>query len=206
MKTLKDYFPDSLNGSGLFSAIANIEWFPGLSQSDFDTYFYLRVGEKIGKENILDLYTDSTGKVTGDKLQALAKLIYSINIVNWRNIYRDMTAEYNPIENTDFTETIKDKTDSTGKVESESSSNASNDRYGFNSSTSVHDTKGDTSAESSTDSETHGTYEREYRKHGNIGVQTAGEIITKDLPIWLTNRIADHFISDICDLIALSIY
>lgn len=215
-KTLNDYFPDSITGSGLFTEIAKIEWFNGLTPSDFDTYFALTVGDKKARA-ILDKFTDSDGHVTGTKLTSLAKVIYNINFISWRNIYRDLTVKYNPIENTDFVETIKDKSSNTGKVEvdstggSERDINQYNNRYAFNSSSASperHDVNTDvdtTTANSTTESASDGTYEREYRKHGNIGVTTNAQMITSDLEVW-KNKCADYFIRDICDIIALSIY
>lgn len=215
-KKLKDYFPDAIAGEGLFTEIANIEWFAGLSPSAFDTYFALTAGDKIAR-SILDNYADAEGHITGDKLKALAKVIYNINIISWRNIYRDLTVKYNPIENTDFVETIKDKSTSTGETSSKSEASSErgdeNDanRYGFNSSEPAperHDTSmgsDSSSGSSSASTSTEGTYDREYRKHGNIGVTTNAQMITSDLEVW-KNKCADYFIRDICDLIALSIY
>ena len=219
MKTLKEYFPASLEGTGIFTEIAKTEWFPGMDPAACDTYFYLRCGNKNGFEELLNNFVDSSGHVTGDKLTKLAKVIYNTYIINWRNIYRDLTAQYNPIENTDYVETTKEKTLSTAESSSssegsnENSNSNANDKYAFNSSTQPqHDTASTgsstdtTSASSETSSEGNTDFEREFRRHGNIGVQTAGEIITRDLPIWLGETITDHFISDICNLIALSIY
>ena len=215
MKTLKEYFPTSLTGEGLFTEIAKIEWFPGLDPSNFDTYFALTAGDKIGRE-ILDKFTNDDGIITGTKLTDLAKVIHNINAISWRNYYRDLTVEYNPIENTDFVEMIKDKSTNSGEAGSESSASAENDinnynnRYGFNSSAAAperHDVNTNVGTSGSTESSTsssEGTYEREYRKHGNIGVTNA-QMITSDLEVW-RNKIADLFIRDICDLIALSIY
>lgn len=215
-KKLKDYFPDAIAGEGLFTEIANIEWFAGLSPSAFDTYFALTAGDKIAR-SILDNYADAEGHITGDKLKALAKVIYNINIISWRNVYRDLTVTYNPIENTDFVETIKDKSTSTGETSSKSEASSErgdeNDanRYGFNSSEPAperHDTStgsDSSSGSSSASTSTEGTYDREYRKHGNIGVTTNAQMITSDLEVW-KNKCADYFIRDICDLIALSIY
>ena len=215
-KKLKDYFPDAIAGDGLFSEIANIEWFAGLSPSAFDTYFALTAGDKIAR-SILDNYADADGHITGDNLKALAKVIYNVNIISWRNIYRDLTVKYNPIENTDFVETIKDHSSSSGETSSESeasgenSSETDNSRYGFNSSTAAPERKDEisgsdsSSGSSSASTSTEGTYEREYRKHGNIGVTTNAQMITSDLEVW-KNKCADYFIRDICELIALSIY
>lgn len=215
-KTIKEYFPSAISGEGLFTEIAKIEWFAGLSPSAFDTYFALKVGDKIGR-NILDAFVNDDGIITGEKLTELAKIIYNVNIISWRNVYRDLTVTYNPIENTDFVETIKDHSTSSGETSSESeasgenSSETDNNRYGFNSSEAAPERKDEisgsdsSSGSSSASTSTKGTYEREYRKHGNIGVTTNAQMITSDLEVW-KNKCADYFIRDICELIALSIY
>ena len=208
MKTLKDYFPHAIEGNGIFTEIAKIEWFEGLDPKSFDTYFAIKVGDKTAS-NTLSVFISENGIVEGAKLTTLAKTIYNINKISWKNIYRDLTVEYNPIENTDYTETIKEKgngsTESTGL--NTSSATTSNNKYAFNSQTAVPDTiiGTQTSDSAGATTETETANERELRKHGNIGTVTNGEIITKDLSVW-EYKIADKFIKDICDIIALSIY
>ncbi|MBO7733426.1 MAG: hypothetical protein J6S67_12750 [Methanobrevibacter sp.] len=215
-KTLKDIFPTAIDGNGIFTEIAKIEWFEGLDQASFDEYFILTVGDKIAA-NKMQFFIDSDGHCTGDKLTKLAHIIWNVNCISWRNIYRDLTVQYNPIENTDYTETLKEKATSSGDASTEStgsgggSSTVNNDKFGFNSSPAVHDTVIGTSEESSstantaTETSNENNVDRTIRKHGNIGSITNAEIITKDLTVW-QNKIADRFIQDICDIIALSIY
>ena len=61
-KELKDYFPDAITGDGIFSAISQISWFPGVGPSQLDTYFMLMHGEKLGSQ-MLDQFTDENGEV-----------------------------------------------------------------------------------------------------------------------------------------------
>ena len=51
-----------------------------------------------------------------------------------------------------------------------------------------------------------GTYERELRKHGNIGVVTNAQMISSDIDVWKLNNFYDILCSDICKVIALSIF
>ena len=215
-KTLNDYIPSMLTGAGLFTEIAKVEWFPGLDPAAFDTYMALTAGEKIGRK-MLDLYSNDDGVVTGTNLTALAKMIFAVNAISWRNIYRDLTVEYNPIENTDFYETINDKSTGSGTVVNDTDvsykpgSVATNKRSGLGSETLVNDSSTTMSGTDKTENDStvtnnnSGTYERELHKHGNIGVTTNAQMINSDLEVW-RNKIADLFIKDICDLIALSIY
>lgn len=216
MKTLNDYFPQAIEGNGIFTEIAKIEWFEGLDPKSFDMYFSLKCGDKFGATTLKPFLSEND-IVEGAKLTKLAKLIYNINKISWKNIYRDLTVEYNPIENTDYIETVKEKGTSTGSGSTESSgSNGStgtttNNKYAFNSATAVPDTiignQTSDTASATTETETQGQTEneKELRKHGNIGVVTNADMIISDLSVW-QNKIADLFIKDICDIIALSIY
>ena len=124
--------------------------------------------------------------------------------------------EYNPIENTDFIETIKEHTDSEGNVDTSSSASAqasnstSNNRYGFNSSTAVGDTatsssgSNSSSGSSSTDTDNTVDHTSEHRKHGNIGVTTSQQMLQSELDIARFNivqQITDLFLQEFCIMI-----
>lgn len=108
-KTLNTYFPDGLSGDGIFSAISQISWFPNVQPAALDTYFMLKHGEKLASK-VCDKFADDEGHITGIKLNALANVIHNAYITNWEHEYKTLTVEYNPIENTDFVETITDTT------------------------------------------------------------------------------------------------
>ena len=215
-KTLKEIFPNALEGNGLFTEIAKIEWFEGLSPAAFDTYFFMQVGDRLAA-NKMQFFVNSDGVCEGENLTKLAKVIFNINRISWRNIYRDLTAEYNPIENTDYVETLKETANSNGEAATESTgfggstTTTTGSKYGFNSTEAVPDTiaetidSNSTTANTATTTDNTNTVERELRKHGNIGTVSNSEIIQMDLELW-KNKIADKFIKDICDIIALSIY
>ena len=207
-KTLNDYFPSAILGNGLFTAIAKEHWYPDISPAAFDTYFCLMAGEKLGAK-VLEKFTDDEGEITGNNLNKLAKIILNINMNSWDHVYKTLTVEYNPIENTDYVETIKDKTGNVRTLDTENVTDGTNagNVFGFDSSTAVGDNSTDidnTVTDSGTISD-EGSYEREFRRHGNIGVTTNAQMISSDLLVW-QNKFADIMISDICDIIALSIY
>lgn len=273
-KTLNTYFPDALSGDGIFTAISQISWFPNVVPAHVDTYFMLKHGEKIASK-VCDKFADEDGHITGAKLNALANVIHNAYINNWEHIYKTMTVEYNPIDNTDFIETIKDKTHkdtegnnvttgkmsvsndstTTGSFENENvttgSVNVSGEVNvaGFDSATTVpasdsssttdysagdtpvtvtnttdYGTENDNpltvSSTATTDYGTKtgtpltvdntgsedGTYERELRKHGNIGITEVSTMIQHDLDVWQLNNFYDILCKDICKVIALSIY
>lgn len=163
LKTVKEYLP--ITGDGLFTAFANPVWAVVLpNAAELDNYFFLRYGDRISNK-LLDFYADD-GVVSGDKLIALSKMIYSINDKRWEHLFGAYMAEYNPIENTDFIETITDvnintkviDTDSTadntitinGTVTTTGSNSSGTNVYGFNSVAAVGDTEATGSATGST--------------------------------------------------------
>ena len=156
IKQLSDYFP--IDKEGIFTAFINPVWVVDLPDSEeLDTYFMLNYGEKLGNK-LVDFYADDTdGTVKGDKLYALAKMVYNLNSVKWSHLYDVYKAEYNPIENTDFVETINNTGFVDSRTTGESTANGSantatngsttgnntsdSDVYGFNSATAVGDSK-----------------------------------------------------------------
>lgn len=209
-KELKDYFPDGITGDGIFSAISQISWFPGVGPSQLDTYFMLMHGEKLGSK-MLDQFTDENGEVKGDKLKALAKVIHNAYITNWEHEFKTLTVEYNPIENTDYVETYTGSASGTAGGSNVESGGVSteNDRYGLGSSAAAHDNKSTTTFNNHTttlSSTSSGSDQHEIHKHGNIGVTTNAQMITSDIEAWQLNKFYDILCKDICDVITLSIF
>lgn len=248
-KTISTYFPEGLEGNGIFTAISQITWFPNVQPAALDTYFMLKHGEKLASK-VCDKYADDEGHITGNKLNALANVIHSAYITNWEHEYKTLTVEYNPIENTDFIETIKDKThkdtegnnvttgkmtvgntstttgeytttnetnvagfDSTVNVPAADSSATAN--YGTDQgnpltvsyeSTSDYGTKDGTPLTVDNTGSEDVTYEREYKKHGNIGITEVSTMMQHDIDVWQLNKFYDILCMDICKIIALSIY
>ena len=154
MKTLNEYF--DVSSIGLFSAFNNPVWVNSFQDaSGLDLYFYMRYGDRIGNK-FLDMFTDTDGEVKGNNLTKLADLIYLVNAKKWEHLYKAFMAEYNPIENTDFTEIITEATGNTRVVDSDGTSSGTasttssatssgtnsgaNNKFGFNSSAAVGDT------------------------------------------------------------------
>lgn len=209
-KELKDYFPDGITGDGIFSAISQISWFPGVGPSQIDTYFMLMHGEKLGSK-MLDQFTDENGEVKGDKLKALAKVIHNAYITNWEHEFKTLTVEYNPIENTDYVETYTGSASGTagGSNVETGGMSTENDTYGLGSSTAAHDNKSTTTFNNHTttlSSTSSGSDQHEIHKHGNIGVTTNAQMITSDIEAWQLNKFYDILCKDICDVITLSIF
>lgn len=184
--------------------------------TELDTYFILRYGDRIASK-VLEYYENDQGQVTGDDLTALANMVYNINKVKWQHLFDIYNTEYDPAENTDYIETFKEHSDSTGHSESSSGityqpgSTATNKRSGFNSSSMVNDSSTTMSGSDQTDNEgeadTNGTVDHnsELRKHGNIGTVDVTDMLRKSANFWKWSFI-DSVCKDICDIIALSIY
>lgn len=215
-KELKDYFPDAVTGDGIFKAISNISWFPGVKPAAVDTYFILMNGEKLGSK-ILEAFADSDGIIRGDKLKALATMIHNKYITNWEHEYKTLTVTYNPIENMDYVETYKGSaTGTSGGTTTEGGKlKTSTSRGGLGSTTPALDSEivqefapdGESSARKTTVSgNSSGSDEHEIRKHGNIGVTTNAQMIVSDIDVWKLNNFYDILCKDICDVIALSIF
>ena len=179
MKKLSDYLP--ITGTGLFTAFNNPIWATAFQDStELDTYFYLRYGDRIGNK-LIDNFANDSGVVASTKLNELATLVYSINSKKWEHLFKVYNADYNPIENTDFIETISDVDTNTKNIDTSTSnrrisdidtcssgsattnSNGSNNgtttgasnKFGFNSSTAVGDTTSSgTNADTTTASST----------------------------------------------------
>ena len=213
-KELKDYFPDGITGSGIFTAIANISWFPGVKPANVDTYFMLMHGEKLASK-ALDNFTNDDGVVTGDKLKALAQMIHNKYIVNWEHEYKTLTVKYNPIENTDYVETYKGSASgkSGGTTTEGGKITTATKISGLGSSSLVNDSEttqdfapGNDPRKTTVSGTSSGSDQHEIRKHGNIGVTTNAEMIRSDIDVWKLNNFYDILCKDICDIIALSIF
>ena len=213
-KELKDYFPDGIIGNGIFTAISNISWFPGVKPAQLDTYFMLMHGEKLASK-VLDNFTNEDGIIEGDNIKKLAQMIHNTYITNWEHEYKTLTVEYNPIENTDYIETYKGSASGTagGTATDSGKVTTSNDTYGFNSSSPVHESSsttefgtGNDARKTTTSSTSSGSDQHEIRKHGNIGVTTNAQMIESDIDVWKLNNFYDILCSDICKIIALSIF
>ena len=209
-KEVKEYFPDAVTGDGLFKAISNISWFPGIKPGSVDTYFVLMHGEKLASK-FLDTFADDDGIVTGDKLKSLATIIHNKYINNWEHEYKTLTVQYNPIENTDYVETYKGSASGTSGGSTTEGGKVINDisKGGLGSTTPVLDSKNETSFDqrvTTVSGTSGGTDEHEIRKHGNIGVTTNADMISSDLDVWKLNNFYDILCKDICDIIALSIF
>lgn len=161
-KKLVDFFPDILTGGGIFTALQSypVPWIDDVTGATLDTeYFFNISGQKTPSPLVRKLA--STGALTTENVQTLARVLYSMFSVPWAKQYATLSAQYDPISNYDMTETetttgtdsntvtntgtqTTARTGTQGTVTAETTTGTGSDNgesgvYGFNSSTAVGD-------------------------------------------------------------------
>ena len=114
MKTINDLIPSMKTGSGIFSAITAPVWaevFPDASQ--LDIYFAANYGRK-HPTYYLEAFTNAQGIVTGEDLSDLANAIYTMREKEWEQLFKILTADYDPMENTQVTESVAETRSGSG--------------------------------------------------------------------------------------------
>lgn len=208
-KELKDYFPEGINGNGIFTAISNITWFPGVNPTEIDIYFIMREGDRLGSK-YLENFANEEGVVEGDKLQTLAKILHNAFIKNWQHEYKALTKDYDPSGNIDYVETYKGKAKGNSGGSTTQSGNVVNeqDTAGLGSSAYANDNKSTTTynaVKNAVTSNSSGEDEHTLTKKGNNGNDIPG-MLDKDIRFWDKNKFYDLLCKDISETIALSIY
>lgn len=288
LRTINEVIPTMKTGSGLFSAFDNPMWSDLFTASSLDIFFAGTYGQKYISP-YTDLFVSEDGKISSEDLTSFASAIYEIRATEWSRLLNDLMSEYNPIENTDVTETVAEmrsgsgtngntrtlntttttgntrtlntRTDvanaGTATTEATSATNSSentttsgsNDEtvFGFDSVTAVgkggntsantsavqradnttnESTASTTSSSYTTDTGTVGdsgssadtgtitdsgtnssseTLSKTFNKHGNIGIQTAVDMLSADTAFWKWSFVK-AICEDICEIIALDVY
>lgn len=243
--TIIDLIPQMKNGVGFFSKFNDPVWSEDFTNtSGLDIYFAMTYGQKHAAP-FLTFYEGEDGTISNEDLTTLATIIYSMRANEWSKLYAALKAEYNPVENTDVTESIADtravnttagntrtlNTQNTNagtgsvNVSATGSGSSDNDVYGFDSATAVgaSETSDSTQSSSATQTATNNTstdtgtitdagtgseselYNRSYRKHGNIGTQTAADLIGGVIELWQWTFII-QVMEDINNFISLAVY
>ena len=172
LKKLKDYFP--IGTIGLFGTFNNPLWIKAFPDSDeLDLYFTMRYGEKTAAE-FMNAFLDDSGALTVEGRQRLAKVIYSINFKKWEHLFKIYNAEYNPLENTDFVETIKDINSNIKTVDTDNIDNFSSSSVNASSGSSEGSTSGSTLISSTGSTETSSTGSTETSSTGSTDASSTG--------------------------------
>ena len=101
---LKNVIPGLLEGDGIFSAFDDPVWSEDYDASLLDIAFVSLYGNKFISPFLYN-FCDEIGEIKGTDLDKLAAVIYNLKGNSWNHLYLASKAEYNPIENTDATET-----------------------------------------------------------------------------------------------------
>lgn len=204
MQKLKDAIP-TLVTSGIFANITEPLWADDFLASDLDLHFASRYGQK-WVSPLIEMLEDSDKEVKGTNLATLANSIYRIRMTEWSHLYADLKAEYDPIENTDYTETetIDRDTDrtngntrtlnTTNTVDNDSTSSSTGsttvtgsgavNKYGFDSATAVGDTTSSDSTSTTASTSGTGTLDVTTRDTGTVtdaGTGTEDESVERTL-------------------------
>lgn len=208
-KELNNYFPEGINGNGIFTEISNITWFPGVNPSEIDIYFMFKHGDKLGSK-MLEKFVNEQGIIDGDNLKKLARVAHNAFIKNWQHEYKDLTKDYDPLANIDYVETYKGSASGNSGGSTTQSGNVTNegDTAGLGSSTYANDKKNTTTynnVKNTVSSNSSGSDEHVITKKG-INSEDIPGMLDKDVKFWDKSKFYDFLCKDICELIALSIF
>ena len=110
---LRNVLVGAITGDGIFSTFVNPVWEDDFDSSLLDIAFISMYGDKLISPFMYN-FVDDDGECTGNDLQLLANVIYNIKANSWEHLYNAAKAEYNPIENTDATETVTETRSGSG--------------------------------------------------------------------------------------------
>lgn len=168
----------------------------------------------------------SIDDITVNTFKDLAQHIYYRYGYQWNKLYKYFETEYNVVDNFDKyseitttdngTNTSTLKTKSTEQGTNTGSASTNNDVYAFNSSTvsplneSAGHTTSNNNIEGSTDTSgtntTQNTNKITEHTHGNIGISTAADIMSKDKEFWINFDFFEQVFKDINIILTLNIY
>lgn len=103
LRTINEVIPTMKTGSGIFSAFVDPMWSDLFTASSLDIFFAGTYGNKFISP-YTDLFVGEDGKISSEDLTSFAAAIYEIRATEWSKLLADLTSEYDPLANTDATE------------------------------------------------------------------------------------------------------
>lgn len=224
-KMIKDIIPDPyVEHNGIFQTLTCIP--SEFDSRNLDILFYTKYGCRLAS-NLLKRYE----KLEACELSQIASIIEDRYRTSWEKLYLALTIDYDPIENYNGIEEVrqtgtvhvdgKSEADSESELSSEDSSKLPSVQdekvYGFNSSSGVDASKTtnthDSLIESTQNSSSSGTSENTTtndlttvtKRHGNLGVTSSQQMITQELQLRRTQYI-DILLRDVADMLTIKIY
>lgn len=113
LKTINDLIPTMKTGNGIFSNITGPVWAEMFDGDTLDIYFAANYGHK-HPSMYLESFEGSNGKIAGEDLKDLADSLYQIRKSEYEQLYAILTASYDPLNNTEVTETITETKSGSG--------------------------------------------------------------------------------------------
>ena len=113
LKTINEIIPSMKTGNGIFSNITAPVWAEMFDGSTLDIFFAANYGHK-HPTMYLECFEDSTGKISGEDLKELADSLYELRKSEYEQLYAILTASYDPLNNTEVTETITETKSGSG--------------------------------------------------------------------------------------------
>lgn len=113
LRKINEVIPGMKTGSGLFTAISDPVWAELFTASDLDIYFAGTYGSKYISP-YTDLFVNDDGTIDNADLVSLANAVYSIHQKEFERLFADLVAEYDPIENTQVTESVTETRSGSG--------------------------------------------------------------------------------------------
>ena len=219
--TLNSLYPDWLDPlyGGVFADLAasyetEFEWLENAGVLD-EEYYGNHSGQKEASPLLNVLYSEEEEELTSYQRGRIAYMIANKFRNKWTRLWALHNIEYEPIENYAMvqveTPNISQKhkaSDDFARV-TQTSSDASQDVYGFNSNSAIPQGESETSAtgrETQTgyteDTET-GT--RQLTRSGNIGVTTSQQMAQSEIELWQWNFFEEVF-KDVDTVLTLAVY
>lgn len=213
MAKLKNVMPKMIIDGAIFNSLSDETLTEvGLTAYQLGLAWFKRSGEK--SVNTLVEYFTKDGEITEEGTKILGQMLADKYSDNIHRLYLALSAEYNPIENYDRTESTTDTT--TGKIISnskgtnESNGTNTNNVSAFDSSEyqpesqNINNNKDETTTTG--ESESNGTNTHEARLHGNIGVTTNQQMINEELNLRRSNHLVDVILNWCDSEFCLKIY
>ncbi len=102
--TVKQAFPNALNGAGVFDYMGALPWINSADDSFvFDSEYYLnRSGDKVVSPIVESLVDSETGELTSDKVEQLARIIVARFSRKWGKLWDEYASEYSIFSNVDL--------------------------------------------------------------------------------------------------------
>lgn len=205
-----------------------------ISTSYIDKLLFTMYGDR-PVNRYIKYYLSDDGTLSAENKQRIARYVMALMKAQWARLTADYTAEYNPVQNYDMTESENATDTASGTDTTTDSFNdyVETTKYGHKVSTTnaavpydgstanTTDTSETTYGDAEDDGDTftpsgtksvalqHGkknTIARTLTRAGNIGVQTATDMLRSDTDFWSTSNFYQQIVADIASLLTIPIY